>query len=243
VDIALELLMLPKYKNLRRCIYATESEQKRFRQLLVHCVLATDIFDPDFKARRNLRWDKAFHPSIKESLHGQEDMNRKANIVLEHIIQASDVSHTMQHWHVYIKWNERLYQEMYAAYKADRAKTDPTDGWYKAEMWFYDNYVIPLAKKLKECRVFGVSSDEYLDYATQNRIEWVQRGEMIVQSMKERVLKLYEKVEKAPDMEGDESEHVYQELEEERLKLPDLNAGNGDELNDGHNSLHSYSNH
>ena len=31
----------------------------------------------------------------------EEDRNRKATIVLEHIIQASDVSHTMQHWHVY----------------------------------------------------------------------------------------------------------------------------------------------
>jgi hypothetical protein len=29
----------------------------------------------------------------------------------------------------------------------------------------FDNYVIPLARKLKECNVFGVSSDEYLNYA------------------------------------------------------------------------------
>jgi hypothetical protein len=27
-------------------------------------------------------------------------MHRKATIVLEHIIQASDVAHTMQHWYV-----------------------------------------------------------------------------------------------------------------------------------------------
>ena len=36
--------------------------------------------------------------------------------------------------------------------------------------------VIPLAKKLKECGVFGVSSDEYLAYAQANRNEWETRG-------------------------------------------------------------------
>jgi hypothetical protein len=30
----------------------------------------------------------------------------KATIVIEHIIQASDVAHTMQHRHVYQKWLE-----------------------------------------------------------------------------------------------------------------------------------------
>jgi hypothetical protein len=46
---------------------------------------------------------------------------------------------------------------------------------------FFDNYIIPLAKKLKDCNVFGVSSDECLNFAVQNRKEWEQRGEEIVQ--------------------------------------------------------------
>ena len=37
-----------------------------------------------------------------------------------------------------------------------------------------------LAKKLKDCGVFGVSSDECLTYALQNRAEWEARGEGIV---------------------------------------------------------------
>jgi hypothetical protein len=46
-------------------------------------------------------------------------------------------------------------------------------------LWFYDNYIIPLAKKLKECGVFGVASDEFLNYTTQNRQEeWEAKGEM-----------------------------------------------------------------
>jgi hypothetical protein len=39
---------------------------------------------------------------------------------------------------------------------------------------------------LKDCGVFGVSKDEYLNYALQNRKEWCVRGEKIVEEMKQR---------------------------------------------------------
>lgn len=59
--------------------------------------MATDIADKNLKTLRNARWDKAF--SGKESADSTQDaINRKATIVLEHLIQASDVAHTMQHW-------------------------------------------------------------------------------------------------------------------------------------------------
>jgi hypothetical protein len=44
-------------------------------------------------------------------------------------------------------------------------------GWYEGELWFFDNYIIRLAQKLRECGVFGVSCDEFLDYAMDNRLE------------------------------------------------------------------------
>lgn len=96
-----------------------------------------------------------------------EDM--KATIVMEYIIQASDVAHTMQHWQIYQKWNRKLLAEMYQAYKAGRMAVDPTSFWYEGELRFFDNYVIPLTNKLKECGVFGVSSDEYFNYAGEFR--------------------------------------------------------------------------
>jgi hypothetical protein len=36
--------------------------------------------------------------------------------------------------------------------------------------------------------VFGVSSDEFLNYATQNREEWASKGESIVAEMAARVI-------------------------------------------------------
>ena len=41
----------------------------------------------------------------------------------------------------------------------------------------------PLAKKLKDCNVFGVSSDEYLNYARMNRAEWEDRGKGIIKEL------------------------------------------------------------
>jgi hypothetical protein len=48
--------------------------------------------------------------------------------------------------------------------------------WYEGELGFFDFYIIPLAKKLKDCGVFGVSSGEYLGYAMTNRqVRFVHR--------------------------------------------------------------------
>lgn len=190
IDLAWNLLMQPEYVDLRRTIYCTEKELDRFRKLIVNIVLATDIADKELGALRRERWNKAFNKSetrvevSHDKSAGKSDMDRKATIVIEHIIQASDIAHTMQHWHVYKKWNSRLFEELYQAYLDGRAEKDPSEGWYKGELGFFDFYIIPLAKKLKECGVFGVSSDEYLTYATQNRREWEMKGREVVDEYK-----------------------------------------------------------
>ena len=78
--------------------------------------------------------------------------------------------------------------EMYRAFREGRMPTDPKTFWYQGELGFFDNYVIPLAKKLKDCNVFGVSSDECLNYAVQNRAEWEARGEDILASLVEELV-------------------------------------------------------
>lgn len=186
VNIAWRILMKNQFSALRATICPSEEEMLRFRQLVVNSVMATDIADKDMKTLRNNRWATAFADQTASVESERTNINRKATIVIEHLIQASDVAHTMQHWHVYTKWNERLFQEMSLAYLVGRAEKDPVEFWYKGELGFYDFYIIPLAKKLSECGVFGVSSDEYLNYAMRNREEWERRGEEILQGMVER---------------------------------------------------------
>jgi hypothetical protein len=181
LDTAWNLLMEDRFSKLRACLFKNESDLTRFRQVLVNLVLATDIFDRELNDLRKMRWNKAFDDSGKLSSDNDNDL--RATIVIEHIIQASDVSHTMQHWHVYRKWNRRLFLEMHAAFRAGKLASNPAEFWYAGELSFFDNYVIPLAKKLKDCNVFGVSSDECLNYAMQNRSEWERRGIEIVAEM------------------------------------------------------------
>jgi len=187
IDVGWDLLMEPSYVNLRRHIYTTVAEYKIFRQLVVNCVMATDIVDKDLIKARNQRWNLAFNTPNAAEDDDKITNNRKATVVIEHLIQLSDVAHTMQHWHIYRRWNERLFEENYVAYAECRAEKNPADNWYQGELGFYDFYIIPLAKKIKECAVFGVSSDEYLSYALQNRQEWEERGKQVVEEMAKKM--------------------------------------------------------
>lgn len=166
IDLAWDMFMRNEYRTLRLTLCPTEADLKRFRQLVVQMVMSTDIMDKDIGKLRKERWDKAF---AEQTSTAAENRNRKATIVIEHLIQASDVSHTMQHWHIYRKWNQNLFFELYHAYKQGRLENDPSTNWYKGELGFFDFYVIPLAKKLDTCGVFGVTSDEFMIYASANR--------------------------------------------------------------------------
>eukprot|EP00934_Nitzschia_sp_Nitz4_P002739 Nitzschia sp. Nitz4//scaffold111_size72815//56756//60609//NITZ4_005798-RA/size72815-snap-gene-0.111-mRNA-1//-1//CDS//3329533204//2729//frame0 len=201
VDVAWMLLMEHRFRELRGAIYTNEKELRQFRQIIVNTVIATDIADKKLKHYREGRWEMAFPKHGRRSeasaddgtrsdagsvslTSTAEDVNRKAAIVVEYIIQASDVAHTMQHWHTYQKFNRRLFEERYVAWLEGHAEKDPSVGWYGGELWFFDNYIIPLANKLDECGVFGVSYDEYVTYAMGNRKEWELKGERIVSEMK-----------------------------------------------------------
>lgn len=190
VDLGWELLMAPKYADLRACIYTSGEEMIRFRKVLVNIVIATDIFDPDLSKRRDDRWKRAFDPEHWTRSFGSakaEDDSLKATVILELLMQASDIAHTMQHWHVYKTWNQKLFEEMYAAYVAGRFPKDPSENWYKGEIDFFDKKVIPLAKELKDTEVFGDFSDEYLQFATENREHWEAEGNTLVQNMVKKV--------------------------------------------------------
>jgi len=182
--------MMDDFKNFRKVICCNEKALLRFHDLVLNLLMATDISDKALKKARDTRWKKAF-PAEDQPVDETEDKilatNRKATIVLEYIIQASDISHTMQHWMVYRKWNKNLFFESTKAYIEGRSEKDPVEYWYKGELGFFDFYIIPLAKKLHTCGVFGVSSDELSNYALANRMEWEVKGEQIVADMAEEV--------------------------------------------------------
>jgi hypothetical protein len=48
------------FEDLRAAVYSTDDERKRFRQLVVKSVMATDIMDKELQTLRNKRWETAF---------------------------------------------------------------------------------------------------------------------------------------------------------------------------------------
>lgn len=96
---------------------------------------------------------------------------------MELLLQASDISYAMQHWKVFQKWNEKLFREHCMAFDAGKLPEDPSEIWYDRVLKCMDTKVVPVAVKLKECGILGISSDECLGFAKDNREEWVKTGE------------------------------------------------------------------
>ena len=98
LDLSWGLLMEPRFGALRACIYTTQEELDRFRQLVVNTVMATDVMDKELSELRRMRWAKAFPPKATatdaatvEIINEQEQQvqtNRKATIVIEHLVQV-----------------------------------------------------------------------------------------------------------------------------------------------------------
>jgi len=81
LDQCWALLMEDRFIEMRNYIFSTEDELKRFRQVLVNVVLATDIFDKELNDLRKKRWGKAFS---SEDLSDEENNDLRATIVIEH---------------------------------------------------------------------------------------------------------------------------------------------------------------
>jgi uncharacterized protein (DUF2267 family) len=88
IETAWELLMHDDFTSLRTCICPNEAEQRRFHDLVVSSVLATDIVDRDLKADRNARWEAAF----REGSNTTEAVELRSAIVLEHLIQGTSAA-------------------------------------------------------------------------------------------------------------------------------------------------------
>lgn len=106
-----------------------------------------------------------------------------------------------------------LFSEMTAAYAAGRVSFSPSDHWYRGELAFFDNYVLPLAKRLKDS---GVYSNQYLKFAMKNRSEWESTGVAAVEMMQSKQEEVIEEGEIDDDdsiMEGASSRATAQKRE------------------------------
>ncbi len=188
VDISWWLLMTADFDDLRSAIYSNASEKRRFRQVLVNSVIATDFLDSKMQQHRDANWNKVFAESVKRRNH--LDANEKRNLqvtwIIECTMQFADSSYRGQCYRSYLKWNERLFEEELKAYHSGRLEVNPAVHWYKSELSHFDTFLIPVLSRLINTGIFGGSGESYLKQTTENRNAWKSGGETIVQEMVNR---------------------------------------------------------
>jgi hypothetical protein len=119
-----------------------------------------------------------------------------AKAISEQIMQVADVSHTMQHFSTFTKWNKHLYHEVLAAHKCGRTLAHheqmrganatnapqeihhPKENWYDSQIGFFSFYIIPLAERLDACGAFS-EDDKFAPLAVQNMEQWREFGREI----------------------------------------------------------------
>lgn len=199
LDVAWKVLMDDDFRELRDCIYTNKHEFRRFRQLLVNAILATDLYDKGAQERRDARWEAAFEKESDDlDRRGSNHQNHlrndnRATVLFEHIVIAADWAHTIQHWQTYRKFHERLFSERLTAFLNGDEATDPSVTWYEDELEFFDKNVIPLAEKLRSCGVFGATGEEFMRWAQQNRAEWAAKGKEVTRHMRDNILAQYDR--------------------------------------------------
>lgn len=117
---------------------------------------------------------------------------------------ASEMTHTMQHWDIYEKWNQCMFQEMYRTYNINTnvikgeevCKNEKqhvaihhwANDWYNDQLNLFDQYVVPLTRKLKVIMMLFCGDDnnddnEWYDCAMNNRLEWHNKGQELMNSI------------------------------------------------------------
>jgi D-ribose pyranose/furanose isomerase RbsD len=188
IHVAWTLLTKPDFYLLRQAIFGSSSsnsyqvELNRFQYIFVRMVSATEKVNHD---RTGQQYHQTIHrenmstnssvvvpgstvpvpPSADRIDSNIDATTEHACRILECVMQASDVSHMMQHWHIYMKWNERLLNEYVTMYNKGATKSlarsqhnshqhhqhaHPSQYWYQHEVQYMEQYVFPLAQTLRD---------------------------------------------------------------------------------------------
>jgi hypothetical protein len=170
-------------------VEASNTKSAKAKQIFAHGDEIDKKQSDDAAATSSLTLDDS-------KIHDRLQTPEAARAIAEQIMQAADVSHTMQHFDTFVKWNQSLYHEILAAYNRsqdennDRNDDDkeqeqqqrhPAQNWYESQIGFFDGYVIPLAKRLDACGAFGTGGDgggggHFVPLAVRNKELWILRG-------------------------------------------------------------------
>jgi hypothetical protein len=198
-------------------------KKERVYRMITDLVLCTDIASKERRDLGTKKWENSFSTDgdvaakyrrratietgnttshlLKNGVDGNRCSSKlltpeAAKAISEQIMQAADVSHTMQHFSTFTKWNKRLYYEVLAAHNCGRTLAHheqrrgqsaleiqhPKKNWYDSQIGFYTFYIIPLAERLDACGAFS-DDDKFAPLAVQNKENWIEFGRELTTSM------------------------------------------------------------
>ena len=125
------------------------------------------------------------------------EVRLRSSAVLELMMNAADVAHTLQSFDNFVKWNKRLYEELHEAYEigrcADGEEDDPSKDWFGNQLGFYEIYILPLARRLRKCGAFAPDAGEaFVQNAKNICRRWEYEGAAITDRMIEEVKREYD---------------------------------------------------
>ena len=177
ISIALEILFRPGFDTLRSAILPDVLDKILFTKTIFQGILVTDIATPGrvklgverFEVAQNEQgqYETRLCPlathlqevcdgvglddEVKAEFPGEFVITHSGLqkcVRNEHLMLLSDISHLLQGWENFSKWNFRLYKELMACFKNGQCD-DPRSGWYQGQVGFYEHYILPLAKRSK----------------------------------------------------------------------------------------------
>lgn len=175
IDIALELLFRPQYEAFRLAILPNETSKIEFAKTLFQGILVTDIATPERNKLCKRRYEDSqdekdeydgnlcplvrhigdvfdgvgLEESVKEEYPEEFVITHRGLqkcVRNEHLMLLSDVSHLVQGWENFVKWNFRLYKELNECSRKGLCD-DPREGWFQGQIGFLEHYILPLATR------------------------------------------------------------------------------------------------
>lgn len=203
LEIALEILFKTEYQAFRTAIIPKVIDKIQYAKTLFQSILVTDIATPGrvklgierYEVAQNEQgeYDTRLCP-LAVHIQGVFDGVGLEETVLteypdefvithtglqkcvrnEHMMLLSDISHLLQGWEHFVKWNFRLFKELNECF-AQGFCNDPRDGWFEGQIGFLDFYILPLAKRSK-IYFDKEFADALVENGLNNRKLWTRFG-------------------------------------------------------------------
>mmetsp|Transcript_10507 Transcript_10507/g.22651 ORF Transcript_10507/g.22651 Transcript_10507/m.22651 type:complete len:547 (-) Transcript_10507:482-2122(-) len=112
---------------------ASLTRQRRFTMFTTDAAVAEFANVRD--RRLGIRTSMDFSGMLIDAYRTVDQLQQHA--VLETMMNAADVAHTMQSFAIFCKWNRRLYKEFYVAFLSERLAFNPEENWYENQIGFF----------------------------------------------------------------------------------------------------------